>query len=205
VSRDENGYREFVGKTWLGLERFRPSPECWMPKDPLRFFRTSPSAPDGCIWVASSLKLRSEVGECVSVVAFQRSSTLEMIGKSALGGSGLKLIVIPSVIVVLGRPSFSRWDPLESVTRHTGPRLERIDELALYGSDSRLPFQFDRFREKQHWLSVLTSGHRRGYRKGKSGGHFEVMRVLISQGILRDTLQMSRAALYLEVSLLRVC
>jgi hypothetical protein len=45
----------------------------------------------------------------------------------------LKLIEIPSSVVVLGRSSFRQCESLESVIFQSGSRLERIEEFAFHG------------------------------------------------------------------------
>jgi hypothetical protein len=67
-------------------------------------------------------------------VTFESGSRLERIEESAFHGSGLKSIVIPSSVVVLGRSSFYLCKSLESVTFESGSRLERIEESAFHGS-----------------------------------------------------------------------
>jgi hypothetical protein len=53
---------------------------------------------------------------------------LERIEESAFSGSGLRSIMIPSSVVVLGKSSFYWCKSLESVTFENGSRLERIEE-----------------------------------------------------------------------------
>jgi hypothetical protein len=50
--------------------------------------------------------------------------------ESAFCGSGLKSILIPSSVVILGKASFYECTSLESVTFESGSRLERIGESA---------------------------------------------------------------------------
>jgi hypothetical protein len=53
---------------------------------------------------------------------------LERIEESAFKRSGLKSILIPSSVVVLGKESFCECESLASVTFESGSRLERIEE-----------------------------------------------------------------------------
>jgi hypothetical protein len=81
------------------------------------------SVPDGRLWVFSSVKSWSRAMDPVSVVAFERGSTTEVIEESAFGSSGLKSIMIPSSVVVLGNSCFRQCWSLESVTFENGSRL----------------------------------------------------------------------------------
>jgi hypothetical protein len=63
-------------------------------------------------------------------VIFETGSRLERIKDSAFSGSGLKSIVIPSSVLVLGIESFRDCSSLESVSFETGSRLERIEKWA---------------------------------------------------------------------------
>jgi hypothetical protein len=67
-------------------------------------------------------------------VTFASGSRLERIEESAFRESGLKSILIPSSVVVLGKASFRSCNSLESVTFESGSRLERIEESAFYDS-----------------------------------------------------------------------
>jgi hypothetical protein len=80
------------------------------------------------------VKSLSRVWGRVSVVAFERDSLLEGIRDSGFRESGLKSIVIPSSVVVLGKMCFYGCKSLESVTFESGSRLERIEECAFSGS-----------------------------------------------------------------------
>jgi hypothetical protein len=94
-------------------------------------------ASDGRVWVSSSVKSYSEVIGRMSVIAFERGSSLEGIWDSGFGESGICSIVIPSSVVLLGKMSFFQCRSLESVTFENGSRLERIEESAF--SMSGLP------------------------------------------------------------------
>jgi hypothetical protein len=61
-------------------------------------------------------------------VRFESGSRLERIEESAFCLSGLKSILIPSSVVILGKWSFSVCKSLESVTFESGSRLERIEK-----------------------------------------------------------------------------
>jgi hypothetical protein len=67
-------------------------------------------------------------------VAFENGSRLERIEESAFQGSGLKSILIPSSVVVLGKESFWGCNCLEFLTFKSGSRLERIEESTFRGS-----------------------------------------------------------------------
>jgi hypothetical protein len=67
-------------------------------------------------------------------VTFESGSRLERIEEFALSRSGLKSILIPSSVIVLGKHSFYECKSLESVTFESGSRLERIEEYAFYHS-----------------------------------------------------------------------
>jgi hypothetical protein len=67
-------------------------------------------------------------------VTFESGSRLERIEESAFQWSGLKSILIPSSVVVLGKSSFSWCKSLESVTFESGSRLELIEESAFQWS-----------------------------------------------------------------------
>jgi hypothetical protein len=89
------------------------------------------------VWVVSSLKCcfspeTGNPGSAVSLVAFERVSELNRIADSAFCESGLKSIVIPSTVIVLGKKSFAECTSLESVTFESGSRLERIEDSAFY-------------------------------------------------------------------------
>jgi hypothetical protein len=88
------------------------------------------SASDGRVWIGSSVKSFSVAEDGVSVVAFERDSSLEGIWKSGFRGSELQSIVVPSSVVVLGKDSFYRCNRLELVIFESGSRLERIEESA---------------------------------------------------------------------------
>jgi hypothetical protein len=70
----------------------------------------------------------------VSVVAFERDSSLEGIWGSGFRKFELQSIVIPSSVVFLGKESFYRCKSLESVIFESASRLERIEERAFYRS-----------------------------------------------------------------------
>jgi hypothetical protein len=70
-------------------------------------------------------------------VTFESGSRLERIEEHAFSGSGLKSILIPSSVVVLGKESFRECKSLESVTFESGSRLERIEEFAFHGTGLR--------------------------------------------------------------------
>jgi hypothetical protein len=70
----------------------------------------------------------------VSVVAFERDSSLEGICDSGFRESELRSIVVPSSVVVLGKESFHGCRSLESVTFESGSRLERIERSAFSGT-----------------------------------------------------------------------
>jgi hypothetical protein len=63
-------------------------------------------------------------------VTFQGGSRLERIDREAFSSCGLKSIVIPSSVVVVGKHSFFLCKPLTSVAFESGSRLELIDECA---------------------------------------------------------------------------
>jgi hypothetical protein len=63
-------------------------------------------------------------------VTFEENSRLEQIKGSAFCQSGLKSIVIPSSVIVLGEESFRGCKSLESVTFEKGSRLECIEDRA---------------------------------------------------------------------------
>jgi hypothetical protein len=63
-------------------------------------------------------------------VPFESGSRLERIEESAFSVSGLKSILIPSSVVILGEKSFWSCESLESVTFESGSRAERIEEDA---------------------------------------------------------------------------
>jgi hypothetical protein len=63
---------------------------------------------------------------------------LERIEESAFSKSGLKSILIPSSVVVLGKESFYSCESLGSVTFENGSRLERIGQSAFFGTGSSL-------------------------------------------------------------------
>jgi hypothetical protein len=67
-------------------------------------------------------------------VTFESGSRLERIQEWAFYHSGLKSILIPSSVVVLGKWSFSGCKSLESVAFESGSRLERIEESMFAGS-----------------------------------------------------------------------
>jgi hypothetical protein len=67
-------------------------------------------------------------------VTFESGSRLERIEASACEESGLKSILIPSSVVVLGEGSFYECKSLESVTFESRSRLQRIEASAFYGS-----------------------------------------------------------------------
>jgi hypothetical protein len=67
-------------------------------------------------------------------VTFESGSRLERIEGSAFHESGLKSILIPSSVVVLGKWSFYQCKSLESVTFESGSRLERIEESTFHES-----------------------------------------------------------------------
>jgi hypothetical protein len=92
------------------------------------------SASDGRVWIGSSVKSISGVVRLVSVVAFERDSSLEGIDFGAGEFSELKSIAVPSSVVFLSKKSFRFCKSLDSVTFGSGSRLERIDESAFYGS-----------------------------------------------------------------------
>jgi hypothetical protein len=70
-------------------------------------------------------------------VAFENGSRVGRIEDCACSGSGLKSILIPSSVVVLGKSSFYECSSLESVTFESGSRLERIEESA-FSNDKAL-------------------------------------------------------------------
>jgi hypothetical protein len=97
------------------------------------------SALDGRVWIGSSVEMCFEVSGFdhhgwISVVAFERRSSLERIFYSGFRRSGLKSIVLPSSVVILGQSSFDACISLESVTFESGSRLERIEDAAFYES-----------------------------------------------------------------------
>jgi hypothetical protein len=63
-------------------------------------------------------------------MTFETGSRLERIEAQALSWTGLKSIVIPSSVVVLGKKSFDGCKSLKSVTFENGSRLERIGKFA---------------------------------------------------------------------------
>jgi hypothetical protein len=65
-------------------------------------------------------------------VTFESGSRLERIEEAAFQWTGLKWILIPSSVVVLGDSSFRFCKSLESVAFESGSRLERIEECAFY-------------------------------------------------------------------------
>jgi hypothetical protein len=78
------------------------------------------SSVKGRLWLGSSLQLWSERRGAVSVVSFEKGSTLERIDDSCFRWSGLRSIVIPSSVVVVGKLSFTECKSLESVTFENG-------------------------------------------------------------------------------------
>jgi hypothetical protein len=88
-------------------------------------------------------------------VTFERGSRLERIKEDAFCASGLRSILIPSSVIVLGKESFCVCKSLESVTFENGSRLELIEESGFHGSGLRsieIPF------------SVVVSGKLNFYR-----------------------------------------
>jgi hypothetical protein len=74
--------------------------------------------------------------ECKSLesVTFESGSRMERIEEYVFYESGLKSILIPSSVFVLGNWSFRECNSLESVIFESGSRLERIGECAFYKS-----------------------------------------------------------------------
>jgi hypothetical protein len=66
-------------------------------------------------------------------MTFENGSRLERIEESALHASGLKSIVIPSCVLVLGPSSFYGCASLKSVTFESCSRIKQIDEKAFSG------------------------------------------------------------------------
>jgi hypothetical protein len=66
--------------------------------------------------------------------AFGKGCQLGLMDEKAFYWTGLKSIVIPSSVVVLGRGSFAECKSFESVTFDSGSQLERIDDMAFSGS-----------------------------------------------------------------------
>jgi hypothetical protein len=66
------------------------------------------SVSDGRVWIGSSVKSFSGVFGRVSVVAFERDSSLEAISDSGFRGSELRSIAVPSSVVVFGKWSLSQ-------------------------------------------------------------------------------------------------
>jgi hypothetical protein len=86
------------------------------------------SASDGRVWVGSSVKSFSGVLGRVSVVAFERGSSLEGICDFGFHDSGLQSIFVPSAVVVLGKCSFSECKSLESVIFENCSGLESVEK-----------------------------------------------------------------------------
>jgi hypothetical protein len=93
----------------------------------------APTEQSGRVWVVSSLKTVSSA-LAVCVVTFERGFELNEISGSAFRASGLRSIIIPSSIIVLGKWSFCWCRSLEFVIFENGSRLERIEESAFSGS-----------------------------------------------------------------------
>jgi hypothetical protein len=90
----------------------------------------SVSAPNGRLWVFSSIRSCPRFLDRLSDVVFESGSTAEVIGDSAFADSGLKSIVIPSSVGALGKGSFCHCQSLESVIFEIGSRLEQINGFA---------------------------------------------------------------------------
>jgi hypothetical protein len=65
----------------------------------------------------------------MSVVAFERRSSLEEICDSGFRWSSLKSIFIPSSVAIFGKQSFSECKSLEPVKLESGSRLEQYCAL----------------------------------------------------------------------------
>jgi hypothetical protein len=78
-------------------------------------------------------------------VVFEGGSRLERIEESSFSINGLKLILIPSSVIVLGKSSFHVRMSLEQIVFESSSRLERIDRSVFLAS----PVNFELASEEE--------------------------------------------------------